>query len=71
MTLRGEVRSRKQEALLLRPGRNTQEDDVYSSGAPKAEPREAGRIETGRTDLAEALRNALSLRRLVYTSESN
>lgn len=61
VTLRGEVRSRKQERCYYGPDGTLKRDDVYSSGAPKAEPREAGRIETGRTDLAEALRNALSL----------
>jgi hypothetical protein len=61
VSLHGEVRSRKQERCYYGPDGTLKKADVYSSGFPGSESREAGRIERKPKDLTEAMQNAPSL----------
>src|ERR1700733_9438116 len=61
VTLHGAVKSRKQERCYYGPDGALKKADVYSSGFPRGESREAGRIDRKPNELAEAMQNAPSL----------
>jgi hypothetical protein len=61
VTLRGEVRSRKQERCYYSPDGTLKKADVYSTGVPRTEPRDAGRVDKRAKDLAEAVQDAPGL----------
>jgi hypothetical protein len=61
VTLRGEVRFRKQERCYYGPDGTLKKADVYSSGLPRVAPREAGRTDRKPKDLTDAMQSAPSL----------
>ena len=61
VTLHGEVRSRRQERCYYGPDGTLKKADVYSSGLPRAAPREAGRADRKPKELTDAMQSAPSL----------